>query len=161
MKRTWLFLLLIASLLFTGCSGNTETAQTLEDTNVDAPCYYGACIKNAYVSVKDDYFAILFDLTPIEGIKDTNTAPQFMAPLTIRVESMEGTEYINQVFTSEEYHCYVGKDVPWADGENAALCGIGVEMSPGKDFPAVDEHIVITMPEYDDYQMEVVVGDEW
>jgi hypothetical protein len=161
MKRTWLLLVLIAALLLTGCQGDEETVQSNESTYVEAPCYYGACIKSIYSSVKDGYFAVLFDVTPIEGIADPNTAPQFTTPLTIRVESMEGEAYINQVFTQEDYYCYVGKDVPWSPGQYTALCGIGIEMVAGEDFPAADEHILVTMPEYDDYQVEVIVGDSW
>lgn len=164
MKRTWLLLVLIAALMLTGCSGNEEAVQTVESTEsvqMEAPCYYGACISSVYSSVKDGYFALLFDLTPAGGIVDPNMAPQFTTPITIRVESLEGTEYLNQVFTQEDYHCYVGTDVPWAAGRNAALCGIGVEMVSGEAFPSADEHILVTMPEYDDYQVEVIVGDSW
>jgi hypothetical protein len=60
-------------------------------------------------------------------------APQFTTPITIRVESMERTEYLNQMFTQEEYHCYVG----------------------------TDEYILVIIPEYDDYQVEVIVGVSW
>lgn len=161
MKRTWLVLVLISALFLTGCSAKAETAQLTGSTNTEAPCYYGACIKSAYASVKDGYFAVLFDITPVEGITDANMAPQFTTPLTIRVESMDGTAYVNQVFTQEDYYCYVGTDVPWAVGQITALCGIGIEMDTDSVYPAVNEHVIITMPEYDDYQIEVEVGDSW
>ena len=161
MKRTWLVLVLIAGILLTGCKAKEETTQTTGSTNTENPCYYGACIRSAYASVKDGYFAVLFDITPVGGISDANMAPQFTTPLTIRVESMDGTKYVNQVFTQEEYYCYVGKDVPWAVGQITALCGIGIEMNTDSAFPSVDDHVIVTMPEYDDYQIEVEVGDSW
>ena len=161
MKRTWLVLVLIAGLLLTGCKAKEETTQAAGSTNTENPCYYGACIKNAYASVKDGYFAVLFDITPVEGISDANMAPQFTTPLTIRVESMDGVEYVNQVFAQDEYYCYVGKDVPWAVGQITALCGIGIEMDTDGAFPLVDDHVIVTMPEYEDYQIEVEVGDSW
>ena len=161
MKRTWLILVLLAGLLLAGCNGKDETIQTTSSVNTEAPCYYGACIKDAYASVKDGYFAVLFDLTPVEGISDANMAPQFTTPITIRVESTDGTEYVNQVFSHEEYYCYVGEDVPWAVGQITALCGIGIEMNTEADFPSVNERVIVTMPEYDDYQIEVDVGESW
>ena len=88
-------------------------------------------------------------------------APQFTTPITVRVESTDGTEYVNQVFSHEEYYCYVGKDVPWAVGQITALCGIGIEMNTESDFPSVNERVIVTMPEYDDYQIEVDVGESW
>ena len=64
MKRTWLILVLLAGLLLAGCNRKDEAIQTASSVNTEAPCYYGACIKDAYASVKDGYFAVLFDLTP-------------------------------------------------------------------------------------------------
>jgi hypothetical protein len=58
---------------------------------------------------------------------------QFTTPITIRVESMEEAEYLNQMFTQEEYHCYVG----------------------------TDEYILVIMQEYENYQVEVIVGGSW
>ena len=161
MKRIWLVIVLIAGLFLTGCKTESETVSstnTGNDTN-KAPCYYGACIKTAYASVDEEMFIVLFDITPKEGISDASTAPQFTTPLTIQVEGTDGTEYVNQIFTPEDYYCYVGKDVPWSVGQIAAICGIGIEIDENTLVPAVDDHIIITLPEYNDYQIEIEIGN--
>jgi hypothetical protein len=160
MKRIWLILGILAGLFLTGCNAKAEPVQTTDADNSssEAPCYFGACIKNAYASVDDEYFIVLFDVTPSEGISDASMAPQFTTPLTIKVEGVDGTEYVNQVFTQEDYYCYVGKDVPWAVGQNTAICGIGIEIGPDTLVPAVDDQIIVTLPEYGDYQLELEVG---
>ncbi|MBI9049342.1 MAG: hypothetical protein JEZ00_07980 [Anaerolineaceae bacterium] len=161
MKRTALVFFLISILILGGCKANTETepVKAQPENNTESYCYLGTCIKSAFASVDEEYFMVLFDITPINGIIDANTAPQFTTPVTIHVEDDDGTEYVNQVFTQEEYYCYVGKDVPWAVGQITALCGIGIPIEADTIVPALDDHIIVSIPEFGDYQVELEVGN--
>jgi hypothetical protein len=158
MKRIVLFVLIIAGLFLSACQGKADSSSA---PVASTSCNNGVCIKGAYASVDEEYFIVLFDITPIEGIESTDSAPQIVIPMQVLIKGSDETVYVDDTFTQEEYYCYAGEDVPWASGILTATCGIGIPITEGTLVPESDDEISIGIPEFNNYQASVTVSSGW
>ena len=162
MKRLFLLTVLIAGLILSGCQSKTETpADTESVSSVSLNCYNDACVKAVYANVDEEYFIVLLDITPIEGLRSADIAPQVTNPMQVVIKGQDGTEYVNATYTQEQYYCYAGKDVPWANGILTATCGIGIPVSEVAAVPQAGDQIDISLPDFNNYHTSVTVGNDW
>ena len=162
MKRIISLTLLLASLLLTGCQHKNETVSTTDSTDqFSLNCYDDTCVKAVYANIDEEYFIVLLDITPADGLKSADIAPQVSNPMQVIIKSQDGTDYVNATYTQEEYYCYAGKDVPWAEGVLTATCGIGIPISEAAAVPQAGEQINISLPEFNNYTTTISVGSDW
>jgi hypothetical protein len=145
-------------LLLTGCQAKKETSSEI---NPDTGCRFGVCIKDVYATMDGEYFIVLFDLTPPAGLPKLDAAPMFSNSVQVTVKDDSGKTYLDKSYTPEEYYCYAGTDVPWADGKNTATCGIGGAITADMVVPAVGDELIVTLPEFGNFETRVTVISGW
>jgi len=150
---------MILGLYLVGCQDKKEISNP-ENEPVSG-CRFGVCIQEVYATLDDEFFIVLFDITPEEGFSKLDAEPMFSNPVQILVKSDQGELYVDKTYTPEEYYCYSGTDVPWAEGKNTAACGIGNPVIPGVNFPAVGDEIIVSLPEFGNFETRVTVISGW
>ncbi len=159
MKQRWLLLIgLILGMMLTGCQDKKETST---ENEIVSGCRFGVCIQEVYATMDGEYFIILFDITPTDGLPKLDAAPMFSNTVQVSVMDDAGKIYLDKIYTPEEYYCYAGTDVPWADGKNTAACGIGGAITAGMEVPAVGDELLISLPEFGNFETRVTVISGW
>jgi len=158
MKQTWLLLAGIMLVVLTGCQSKKETSTEIEPVS---GCRFGVCVQDVYATVDDEFFIVLFDITPPDGLPKLDAAPMFTNPVQILVENNQGERYVDKLFGPDEYYCYAGTDVPWSGGKNTATCGIGNPVGADQKTPAVGEEIRVSLPEFGGFETRVTVIAGW
>ncbi len=159
MKQRWLLLIgMMLVLLLTGCQEKNETSG---ETEPETGCRFGVCIKDVHATMDGEYFIVLFDITPPAGLLKLDAAPMFSNTVQVSVKDDSGKNYLDKSYTPEEYYCYAGTDVPWADGKNTATCGIGSAITADVEVPAVGDELIVSLPEFGGFETRVTVISGW
>jgi hypothetical protein len=159
MKQRWLLLIgITVVLLLTGCQEKKETSS---ETKPESGCRFGVCIQQVYATMDGENFIVFFDLTPKGGLLKLDAAPMFTNTVQVSIKNDSGKVYQDKSYTPEEYYCYAGTDIPWADGKKTATCGIGGAITADMEVPALGEELIVSLPEFGNFETRVTVISGW
>jgi hypothetical protein len=135
-----ILLIVTATFLF-GCTSSKTTLATPTNTATSAPakttepaCTSGVCVRDVYLQiVGGDTLLVQFDLTDENNEVNFGEELEFKSKITFALFSIEtsgdDTYLAGMNPDISLYSCYAGNDIPWSNGQLAAVCSIAIPMN--------------------------------